>query len=194
MGQQPGLVTSSSFFLASKALSPVRRDTQVCDKVYHYWLSIDYWFFGPSFFVSRANSPRPLQPSPQYSSSGTEVVGSTIYRTQEAQCATEKPSIEKPSRIYISHLSVSIIIDPCTLPTTNRAIIMSTSVNRVRNTCSLHSNIVSWIDKKSSHGYSETVDPIKIHDNAELHQWTMQHITVTDRNFVYVSIVASQRA
>ena len=81
-----------------------------------------------------------------------------------------------------------------TLPNTKRAIIMSTSVNRVRNTCSLHPNIVSWIDNESSHGYSETVDPIKIHNNDELYQWTMQHITVTNKNLLYVSIVASQRA
>ena len=100
-------------------------------------LVIGYWLlvFGPSFFVSRAFHP--------LLGLAHDVVGSTIYRTQEAQYVTEQPLIEKPSRIDISHLSVSAIIDSCTLPITKRAIIMSTSVKRVRNTCSLHPNIVS---------------------------------------------------
>ena len=38
------------------------------------------------------------------------------------------------------------------------------------------------------------MEPIQINNNAELHQGTMQHITSTDKNLVYVSIVASQRA
>ena len=46
-----------------------------------------------------------------YSSSGTRCRRLDHYRTQEAQCVTEKPSIEKPSRIDIFHLSVSASID-----------------------------------------------------------------------------------
>ena len=107
-------------------------------------LVIGYWLlvFGPSFFVSRADS---TSPTPLLSTLplAHDVDASTIYRTQEAQCVTEKPSIEKPFRTDIFNLSASAIIDSCTLPTTKRAIIMSTSVKRARNTCSLHPNIVS---------------------------------------------------
>ena len=115
------------------------------DRIHATLKFIGYWFwllvFGPSFFVSRADS---TSPTPLLSTVSWHTMSSARpYRTQEAQCVTEKPSIEKPSRIDIFHLSVSAIIDSCTLPTTKRAIIMSTSVKRVRNTCSLHPNIVS---------------------------------------------------
>ena len=105
-------------------------------------LVIGYWFLGLVF--SSRGPIRPLSnPLLSIFFLWHTMSSARPYRTQEAQCVTEKPSIEKPSRIDISHLSTSAIIDSCTLPTTRRAIIMSTSVKRVRNTCSLHPNIVS---------------------------------------------------
>ena len=115
-----------------------RRHATLKFMVIGYWLLV----FWPSFFVSRAVRPL-LPPSSVLFFLWHTMSSARPYRTQEAQCVTEKPSIEKPSRIDIFHLSVSAIIDSCTLPTTKRAIIMSTSVKRVRNTCSLHPNIVS---------------------------------------------------